>query len=174
MKEQFQNTWNDTVGGPRAVLLYLKEIIDTATRHLDSPQWVLKHTAARTVADAVAAVISAESQLSDANANILWPALEKAIGGKTWAGKEIVLTALVKFAEAGKTFLDQDVQANTTLVKVSSICRNMQAQFLSDRFAKLSRFCRLRSEKQRDRTPNTANIRLKPLEASLQPEQAWI
>ncbi|KAK4986026.1 proteasome component M29 [Elasticomyces elasticus] len=101
VKEPFQNAWTDSVGGPRAVLLYLREIIDIALGHLESAQWILKHTAARTIADATLAVAASGSEMSVANAQILWPALEKALSGKTWEGKEHVLQAFVRFVETG-------------------------------------------------------------------------
>ncbi|KAK5003372.1 hypothetical protein LTR28_010249 [Elasticomyces elasticus] len=101
VKEPFQNAWTDSVGGPRAVLLYLREITDIALGHLESAQWILKHTAARTIADATLAVAASGSEMSVANAQILWPALEKALSGKTWEGKEHVLQAFVRFVETG-------------------------------------------------------------------------
>ncbi|KAK5003545.1 hypothetical protein LTR28_010031 [Elasticomyces elasticus] len=101
VKEPFQNAWTDSVGGPRAVLLYLREIIDIALGHLESAQWILKHTAARTIADATTAVAASGSEISVANAQILWPVLEKALSGKTWEGKEYVLQAFVRFVETG-------------------------------------------------------------------------
>lgn len=39
VKEQFQETWNEAVGGSRAVLLYLNEILELCVAHLESPQW---------------------------------------------------------------------------------------------------------------------------------------
>jgi proteasome component ECM29 len=96
VKEIFEQTWSENVGGSRAVLLYLKEIVVLATPHLDSLRWSIKHTSAFTIADAVE---SCGSDIADANAAILWPSLEKAIGGKTWEGKERVLEAFVSFAK---------------------------------------------------------------------------
>lgn len=101
VKEQFQTTWDSHVGGPRAVLLYLKDIVTLAQEHLDSPRWVLKHTAARAIADAVMSASSASDELSLADAEILWPAVDKAMAGKTWEGKEVVLAAFVRFVEKG-------------------------------------------------------------------------
>lgn len=102
VKELFQDTWNDNVGGSRAVSLYLQEILAMSTEHLDSPQWAVKHTAARSIADATVAVASIGSEMDAASAGSLWPALEKALGGKTWEGKEVVLYAFVKLVETGR------------------------------------------------------------------------
>ncbi|KAI7642343.1 ARM repeat-containing protein, partial [Hortaea werneckii] len=91
VKEQFVHAWDESVGGSRAVSLYLQEIIELCSAHLDSPQWVLKHTSARTIADTITAVSASETKISKETGQILWPALEKAQGGKTWEGKETVL-----------------------------------------------------------------------------------
>ena len=124
VKEQFENTWNESVGGTRAVLLYLGEILELCLMHLDSAQWVLKHTSARTVADAVAAVSPLESTMSEKIGEQLWPAIEKALSGKTWDGKEVVLSALVKFVETGQAFYMQRADVRAAIVKV----RNMSAR----------------------------------------------
>lgn len=110
VKELFQDTWNDNVGGSRAVSLYLREILAMSTDHLDSPQWAVKHTVARSIADATVAVASIGSEMDATTAELLWPALEKALGGKTWEGKEVVLYAFVKFVETGRKLWS--VQAN--------------------------------------------------------------
>ena len=120
VKEQFQNTWEEAVGGSRAVLLYLKEILELSGTHLDSPQWTLKHTAARTVADSVTAVSASEGQQISADAaKLLWPSLEKALGGKTWEGKEVVLTAFVKFVQSARGWYVKDSAVAAAIVKVS-------------------------------------------------------
>lgn len=95
----FKDTWNENVGGSRAVLLYLRDIIQIASQYLDSPRWSVKHTSAFAIADCVD---SMGDEISDTDANIIWPALEKAIAGKTWEGKEQILKALVKFAKNSK------------------------------------------------------------------------
>lgn len=121
VKEQFQETWNESVGGSRAVQLYLAEILELCLAHLDSPQWTLKHTAARTVADAIVAVSSSEAEMSAATGTALWPAIEKALGGKTWEGKEVVLSAFVKFVEVAKPYYKDQESVRAAIVKVSGV-----------------------------------------------------
>lgn len=121
MKGPFQETWNDNVGGSRAVALYLKEIITMAEDHLDSPQWAVKHTAARSIADATTAVASMTSDMDATNATILWPALERALGGKTWDGKEVILYAFAKFVESGTKFWTAQRNVAQAIDKVSNI-----------------------------------------------------
>ncbi|KAL6716269.1 proteasome component M29 [Lecanora helva] len=92
----FEDTWNDNVAGTRTVLLYVKEIIELASQHLDSAQWPIKHTSAFAIADVVR---SCGSNISDTNAKLIWPALNTALAGKTWDGKEKVLKALIQYAK---------------------------------------------------------------------------
>lgn len=119
VKDQFQDTWNESVGGSRAVQLYLSEILELCLAHLDSPQWTLKHTAARAVADAIVAVSASEAEMSAATGGALWPAIEKALGGKTWEGKEVVLSAFVKFVEVAKPYYKDHESVGSAIAKVS-------------------------------------------------------
>ena len=118
VREQFQNAWNDNVGGSRAVLLYLKEISSLAQQHLDSPRWVLKHTASRAIAQTLIAASSSAVHMSASQAEILWPVLVKAIGGKTWEGKEVVLIAFVKFVEKGGELWENKKEVADEITKV--------------------------------------------------------
>ncbi|KAJ5678611.1 hypothetical protein N7462_006855 [Penicillium macrosclerotiorum] len=99
VKEEFDQTWQDNVGGKRAVSLYLREIVSLVAENLDSARWAIKHTAARAIAQAV---LSLDPELDLPTAQLVWPVLEKALSGKTWAGKEIVLTALATFARSAR------------------------------------------------------------------------
>lgn len=119
VKEQFQNTWNDTVGGSRAVQLYLQEIVGLVLSNLDSPQWTLKHTAARSIADATISIADAEKNVSQETASLLWPAIEKALAGKTWDGKDVLLRALVKFVESADSYYSHKESIASSIIKVS-------------------------------------------------------
>lgn len=119
VKDFFQDTWNENAGGSRAVLLYLKEIINLASLHLDSPRWSVKHTSALAIADVVN---SSGSGISDVDARMMWPALEKATGGKTWEGKEIILQSLVRFVKISKILSLDDRIAEHIQVRA---CSNM-------------------------------------------------
>ncbi|KAL9098599.1 MAG: hypothetical protein Q9163_005773 [Psora crenata] len=94
-KRLFDETWNENVGGARAVLLHLREIIELTSLHLESAQWSIKHTSAFAVADVV---VSAGVNISGADARFIWPVLGKALSGKTWEGKEEILKALLHLA----------------------------------------------------------------------------
>ena len=116
VKEQFEKTWSENVGGSRAVLLYLKEISNLSIERLESPKWAIKHTAALAIADAV---ISSGAEISPANAAILWPALEKTLALKTFAGKEKILDAFVKFTKAAKSVWEKDTNLATQMKKIA-------------------------------------------------------
>lgn len=118
VKEQFLEAWNEAVGGSRAVQLYLGEILELCVTHLDSPQWALKHTAARAVAETVMAVSTSEAKMSDTTGHTLWSAIEKALGGKTWDGKQVVLSGFVKFVETGKPYYMEHERVRSAITKV--------------------------------------------------------
>ena len=101
VKELFQDTWTENVGGSRAVLLYLQEILQLATQNLNSPRWAVKHASALAVADTVT---SMGAEISPANARRIWPAIDTALTGKSWEGKEIVLRAFIEFVKKTKEF----------------------------------------------------------------------
>ena len=123
VKEPFQDTCNENVGGSRAVLLYLSEIVSLASQHLDSPRWSVKHTSALAIADVV---ISSGAEISDSNAKIIWPALEKAVGGKTWEGKEKILQGLVQFIKSSSILtLDESIAKQIKVCDVVKIVRGI-------------------------------------------------
>lgn len=119
VRKLLADTWNDNVAGSRAVLLYLKEILGMAEQHLDSQKWVLKHTAAKTVADVVMSITSGKEEIDRSNAEIIWPILDKAMSGKTWEGKETVLEAFVRFVQRGKSLWDEDGKVAKQIEKVA-------------------------------------------------------
>ncbi|PWY76180.1 hypothetical protein BO70DRAFT_411153 [Aspergillus heteromorphus CBS 117.55] len=95
VREIFEKTWQENVGGNRAVSLYIREITDLVAENLDSARWAIKHTAALGLAKAI---VSLDSEIDLTTSEYIWPVLEKALSGKTWEGKEVVLEAFVKFS----------------------------------------------------------------------------
>ncbi|KAL5121874.1 proteasome component M29 [Pleosporales sp. CAS-2024a] len=106
VRKLFTETWDDHVAGPRSVALYLKEILALADTHVESRQWVIKHTAAKTVANAVLAITSAvgSDTIDAVTAKTIWPVLDKALSGKSWEGKEVVLEGFVQFVERSESW----------------------------------------------------------------------
>lgn len=118
VKRLYKETWEDNVGGSRAVALYLKEIVELAQTHLESSRHVVKHTSATAIAEAIIAVAGSVDALTLEQAKILWPALNKAIDGKTWEGKENVLRAFVRFVEKGKNLWASDTTVAKQITKI--------------------------------------------------------
>jgi len=116
VKEEFEKTWSENVGGSRAVLLYSKEINGISVERLDSAKWTIKHTAALTIADVVQ---SSGSEISGPNAAAIWPALEKALALKTFDGKEKVLEAFVKFTNSGKSLWSTESSIAAQMKKIA-------------------------------------------------------
>ncbi|EAW15874.1 ECM29 family proteasome component [Aspergillus fischeri NRRL 181] len=112
VREVFDNTWQDNVGGTRAVSLYVKEIASLAAENLDSPRWAIKHTAALGIANAIMLL---DADLDLATSQSLWPVLEKALAGKTWGGKEAVLKAFVKFASQAQKLWQENKQLSDSM-----------------------------------------------------------
>ncbi|KAL5412176.1 hypothetical protein PMIN04_009962, partial [Paraphaeosphaeria minitans] len=119
VKRLFEDTWSENVAGSRAVLLYLKEIVSLSDKYLESPKWALKHAAAKTIADAVTSITTGSETISKANAETIWPSLDKAMGAKTWDGKEIVLEAFVRFVERGESLWKEDKKVAKQMEKVA-------------------------------------------------------
>ncbi|KAK1143793.1 proteasome component M29 [Aspergillus melleus] len=116
VREVFEKTWQDNVGGNRAVSLYLKEITALVLENLDSPRWAIKHTAALGFANAIMAL---DPEVDIATGKHLWPVLEKAMAGKTWEGKETVLKAFVKFAAQAAKLWQEEPQLGDAMKAIA-------------------------------------------------------
>ena len=98
VKKCFKEAWDNSVAGPRTIRLYLLSILGLIQVYLDSNKWNLKHSAARASSDMVEAIVrSGEVGILDFQS--IWPVLEKAVGGKTWDGKEKILDSFVQFVK---------------------------------------------------------------------------
>ncbi|OAX83467.1 hypothetical protein ACJ72_02169 [Emergomyces africanus] len=123
VRELFVKTWNENVSGSRAVSLYLQEILDIVSNHLDSPRWAIKHTSALAIAKAAS---SLDDNIDVATAELIWPVIEKAVAGKTWEGKETVLEGFIKFSRKSKALWSQnsDVRDQIKAIVVREAKRN--------------------------------------------------
>lgn len=113
VKEVFEKTWQDNVGGTRTVTLYAKEIASLISDYLDSPRWDIKHTAALATATTV---MSLDKEISLPTSKLVWPILVKALAGKTWEGKEVVLKAFVRFTGQAKDLWQEQQTYNAMKV----------------------------------------------------------
>lgn len=122
VQKLFKETWDDHVAGSRTVSLYLKEILALVETHLESRQWAIKHTAAKTVADGVLQITNAvgSESIEPVTARIIWPVLDKALSGKSWEGKEVVLDAFVRFVERAEAYWKADEAVAKQLEKVAT------------------------------------------------------
>lgn len=127
VKELYEKTWNENVGGARSVLLYLQEIVDLAARHLDSARWAVKHAAALSIADAAT---SGSPDLDQRQQEIIWPALDRALNGRSWEGKERVLEAYVTFARSSSQLQQQQPEVTARMQKVRSLNVPIRAEWM--------------------------------------------
>ena len=144
VKEQFEKTWSENVGGSRAVLLYLKEITELCVEKLKSPKWTIKHTAALAIADTAS---SAGNEISSANASVIWSALEKALALKTFDGKEKVLDAIIKFTQNAKSYWENETGVADSMKKIAvrEAKRNNDV-YRPYAWACLGKFCEARAD----------------------------
>lgn len=118
VRRLFREVWDDNTGGPRAVALYLGEIVALAEEKLTSQRWTLKHAAALAISEATDAIATTHSQVDGTAGELLWPALEKALAEKSWDGKEKVLKGFVSFAKSGTQFWAARLQIREAIEKV--------------------------------------------------------
>ncbi|PQE08767.1 proteasome component protein [Rutstroemia sp. NJR-2017a BVV2] len=147
-KKQFGKTWDENVGGSRAVLLYAREINGLVLQFIDSPKWTIKHSAALTIADVVMSVTSTTStEMDSPTATLIWPALEKALALKTFTGKEKVLQAFNKFINTGSSLwkADSAIAAHTKKIAIREAKRNNDA-YRPFAFASLGEYAEARTD----------------------------
>ena len=118
IRNLYKKAWDEHVAGSRAITLYLSEIVSSAENLLDSPRWNIKHSAARAVADAASSLAGDIGDISTQSAHVLWPALVKAVGGKTWDGKEVIVLALAAFVEKTVPFWQSRSDVANEITKV--------------------------------------------------------
>jgi proteasome component ECM29 len=144
VKEQFEKTWSENVGGSRAVLLYSREINSISIERLESPKWTIKHTAALTIADVVE---SSGSEMTGPSAAAIWPALEKALALKTFDGKEKVLESFIKFTSSGKSLWSEEpnIAAQMKKIAIREAKRNNDA-YRPHAFGSLGEYSEVRTD----------------------------
>ena len=104
VRESFDKTWKDNVGGSRAVVLYFPEIISLIVENYDSPQWAIQHTTSLATAELIN---SFNGPMDQKQTLAVWNVLEKGLSGKTWEGKEKVLNTLSKFRDLSGSRWDE-------------------------------------------------------------------
>jgi proteasome component ECM29 len=117
VRDRFDPPWKDNIGGSRAVTLYLQEISSLIMLHIKSSLWPVRHACCFTVADLVTS-LAASDDYSDRDARLVWPLMEEALNGKTWTGKEKVVSAYPKWVKNVPT-LWTDRKISDQMVKIA-------------------------------------------------------
>ncbi|KAH8693533.1 putative proteasome component [Talaromyces proteolyticus] len=143
-REIFEKTWQDNVGGSRAVSLYLNEIREIISERLESTSWAIKHSSSLAVADIVTSLGTA---LDHSAVELIWPLLERALSGKTWDGKETVLKAFVKFTENSRAIweLKPEIGQQMKVIMLREAKRN-NAAYRSHALSALAAFAEARQD----------------------------
>jgi proteasome component ECM29 len=162
VREQFQKTWDENVGGSRAVRLYLREILTLSSAQIESPKWAIKHMAALTIADVVN---SAGDEMNVDTTGLIWPSFDNALTLKTFEGKEKLLEAFVKFTASARSFWEHNngVALQMKKIAIREAKRNNEA-YRPHAFRALGQFVEERKDVDMfDETFNVIEPRLKEL-----------
>ncbi|GMM38406.1 Ecm29 protein [Saccharomycopsis crataegensis] len=108
ISEIFKTVWTENTGGKSAVKLYIDEIAEIVSTHLQSQQYLIRQVCAKAIAQACilmsgSAIDGKIIGLNDAMVDKLFTILIEACKGRGWKGKEIILDALVTFTENFKS-----------------------------------------------------------------------
>ena len=126
----FKNVWGENTGGSGAIKLHYREIVTLAQEYLGSNRWAVKQAAAITLADVC---ISLGKDITNDQADVIYPAMVSAVGGKSWGGKEKVLEGYVELVGNLQGILDGKRNAEAKKIVIREAKRNnkvYQAQAL--------------------------------------------
>ena len=127
VRERFDPPWKDNIGGSRAIQLYLKEITTLISTHIKSPLWPIRHACCFAVADIIE-TSDAQVRYNEAEAALIWPLVDEALGGKTWDGKEKIVSVFPKFVKNVPTlWTDAKVSAQMQKIALRESKRNNTA-----------------------------------------------
>lgn len=102
VRQKFDLSWKDNVGGSHGLKLYLKEIAELISIHVKSNLWPIRHACCLAVAGIITSM-EAGQQYKEGEARLLWPLVEESLSGKTWDGKEAVVSAFPKFVKKSQS-----------------------------------------------------------------------
>lgn len=119
----FKEVWETHAGSSRTATRFVPEVEALVQGALDTPQWSLKHGGALTAASAMSAVAAVAGDNPGSSGSVahlarLWPAFDRALALKTFAGKEKLLDALADVASKGKAFWEGDAAVAAQMRKV--------------------------------------------------------
>ncbi|RPB22030.1 ARM repeat-containing protein [Terfezia boudieri ATCC MYA-4762] len=128
----FKNVWVENTGGSGAIKLHLREIVTIAEENLGSNRWAVKQAAAITLADVCT---SLGKDITKDQADVVYPAMVSAVGGKSWDGKERVLEGYVELVGNLRKIPDGKRDAEAKKIVIREAKRNnkvYQAQALKN------------------------------------------
>ncbi|KIX07081.1 uncharacterized protein Z518_05058 [Rhinocladiella mackenziei CBS 650.93] len=96
VRERFDIPWKENIGGSRAINLYLTEIVGLILTHIKSPLWPVRHACCFAVAELIGSM-EVQEKYTDREALLIWEAIQEALDGKTWDGKEEIIKMYPKF-----------------------------------------------------------------------------
>lgn len=114
--KNFESEWTENTSGNGAVKLYIHEICALVKQYITSPQFSVRQTSAKSIAEACNAIDGATGIGSSADE--LFEVLMNACQGRSWNGKEDVLQALVSLSSKSKPFVDSHPEL---LAKINKI-----------------------------------------------------
>jgi proteasome component ECM29 len=116
VSEPFNNEWSENTSGNGAIKLYIHEICDLVKENINSQQFFIRQVAAKSIAKACNAIDS--SSISEKVSTEIFDVLINASQGRSWAGKEDVLAALVSLSINSKKYVNDRQEL---LAKVNKI-----------------------------------------------------
>ena len=102
VRERFDVPWKDNIGGSRSINLYLTEIVGLISTHIGSPLWPIRHACCFAVGELISSM-EVQDKYPEAEASLIWPAVQSALDGKTWDGKEEIIKVFPKFARQAQS-----------------------------------------------------------------------
>ena len=128
----FKTVWDENTGGSGAIKLHLREIVTLAQENLGSNRWAVKQAAAITLADVCT---SLGKDITKDQADVVYPPMVSAVGGKSWGGKEEVLEGYVELVGNLRKIPDGKRDAEAKKIVIREAKRNnkvYQAQALKN------------------------------------------
>ncbi|KAF8468822.1 proteasome stabiliser-domain-containing protein [Kalaharituber pfeilii] len=135
----FSDVWSENTGGTGAIKLHLQEIVNLATESLASQRWVVKQTAAITIADICTSI---GKELTKDQLELMYPAMVTAVGGKSWEGKEKVLEGFVELGGSIQASGDAEKRTETKKIMLREAKRKNKA-YQAQAFKSLGRYAEL-------------------------------
>lgn len=122
VRKEFAEVWDKHAGSSLSVARYVSEIADLVGQSLNTAQWPLKHAGAFAISSAVASILKASDvtgQVNIESLKTLWPFYDKALGLKTFEGKEKLLEPFPDFVSKSKVIWEKDASLAEQLKKIA-------------------------------------------------------